>query len=370
MEVSTLEDFSKQQVMNGMKKYTDIDRNFKIVSTINRPDIKFYDVKTAPFSIHGMEYANGKFRRMPEDIAKKVSDGVHYFHANTAGGRVRFKTDSPYLAINVEYTDSKEFADFTFLGSVYFDVYIKICEKEVFFKSFSAPLSTLIENYKRFEQAFDFGVEGVKEITINFPTYCEINEFYIGLSEKSTVCEASPYKYEKPIVYYGSSITQGACCSRPGNTYPSMISRRFNADFMNLGFSGSARGEIAMAEYIKGLPMLAFIYDYDFNAPTDEYLNETHERMYRIIREANPDIPIIIIGRPKYDFPRERFEIIKNTYDTAKQCGENVYLLNGEQLMALCGEDGLLDGCHPNDFGFASIAKAVGDVLEDILKAI
>ena len=87
-----------------MKNIQDIDKNFKVETKINKPDIEFYSIDSEPFKLHGVFYENGKYRRLPESVAREVSEGVYYLHANTAGGRVRFKTDSPYIAINVKMT--------------------------------------------------------------------------------------------------------------------------------------------------------------------------------------------------------------------------------------------------------------------------
>ena len=51
------------------------------------------------------------------------------------------------------------------------------------------------------------------------------------------------------MVFYGSSITQGGCAQRPGNSYPAIVSMDRMTDFVCLGFSGNAHGEAKMAEY-------------------------------------------------------------------------------------------------------------------------
>ena len=138
-----------------------------------------------------------------------------------------------------------------------------------------------------------------------------------------------------------------------------------------MGFAGNAKGEEEIANYIKNLDMSVFVYDYDHNAPSLEHLEQTHENMFKIIRNANPTLPIVIMPRPaKYLWSSEkaRFEVIKRTYDNAKALGdENVYLIDGQALMEIADTDGTVDGCHPNDLGFYSMAKALGDVLEKIL---
>ena len=158
--------------------------------------------------------------------------------------------------------------------------------------------------------------------------------------------------------------------SRPGNCYQNIIARRFDADYVNLGFSGSAKAEKEIAEYIAGLSMSVFVYDYDHNAPNLVHLEATHERMYLTVRQAHPDIPIVMMSRPRMylnDADTRRRDIVFATYQKAKDRGENVYFLDGPALMADAGFEGSVDGTHPNNLGFASMAHALGDLLETIL---
>lgn len=343
-----------------------VDSNFKIESHIKETDIQFYDVNQPPFKIYGVFHDSGKFRRLPENIAKSVSNGVYALHANTAGGRVRFKTDSPYVAIHSKMHGIGKMPHFALTGSAGFDLYV-LEDVERYFKTFVPPFD-IQDGY---ESIIYFGSSEMREVTINFPLYSGVSELYIGLRQGAFVGEGKNYKTDQPIVYYGSSITQGGCASRPGNSYESIVSRRLDADYINLGFSGNAKAEPEIAEYISKLDMSVFVYDYDHNAPTIEHLENTHEKMFCLIREAKPDLPIVLMSRPKYrltDYEKQRFDIIKKTYENAVATGDtNVYLIDGGTLMALAKNEGTVDDCHPNDLGFASMAKAVGDLLEKIL---
>ena len=80
--------------MATMKNITDIDPNFKVENVIKKDGMKFINALEAPFQVYGVFYENGMFRRMPEEVAKSVSEKVYYLHTDTAGGRVRFRTDS------------------------------------------------------------------------------------------------------------------------------------------------------------------------------------------------------------------------------------------------------------------------------------
>lgn len=344
-----------------------IDSNFNVKTELNISNIRFYDVNNTPFEINGVFYENGKFRRLPEVVAKSVSEGVFALHAHTAGGRVRFKTDSSYIAIYAKMPKISKMSHFALTGSAGFDLYVNE-GKEKYVQSFVPPF----EIKDGYESIAYFNSSKMREVTINFPLYSEISELYIGLNENAIVKAPNPYKTENPIVFYGSSITQGGCASRPGNSYESIISRRLNADYINLGFSGNAKAEKEIAEYISSLKMSCFVYDYDHNAPNVEHLKDTHEKMFKTIRQNNPVLPIIIMSRPKFYLTEEeekRLNVIKTTYKNALENGdENVFLIEGRELMAMAEDNGTVDNCHPNDFGFASMAKVLGDMLEKILK--
>ena len=336
-----------------------VDNNFEIETQIDKKDIKFFKIDEAPFKIYGVFKEKGKYRRMPDNIARKVSEGVYLLHTNTAGGRVRFTTDSPYIAIHAKMDSLGKMSHFALTGSIGFDLYVDNC----YAKTFVPPF--YIED--GYESIFEFATKEEREITINFPLYSNVSELYIGLQETSFLAEAKPYKNTKPIVYYGSSITQGGCASRPGMAYQSIVSRNFDYDYINLGFSGNAKAEDEMIEYIKNLDMSIFVYDYDHNAPTVEHLAKTHEKMFKAIREKNPLMPVIIMSRPKHFLTEEektRRSIIETTYLNAVAAGDkNVYFIDGEALTDLCKDSGTVDNCHPTDFGFASMAKALTEVI-------
>ena len=152
-----------------------------------------------------------------------------------------------------------------------------------------------------------------------------------------------------------------------------MISQRYNLNYINLGFAGSARGEEEMVEYMAGLSMLAFICDYDHNAYGLELLSSTHLPMYKTIRQAHSDIPYIIITRPDYfNNPEDndkRNEIMYNTYSYAVNNGDKkVYYIDGKTLY-----DGdyyhncTKDFAHPNDLGFYRMATVIGPVIAKVL---
>ena len=349
-----------------MKSIQEIDANFKVNKTIGKSDVRFYDVLEAPFRVYGVFYQDGKFRRLPQAVAEAVSEGVRELHAHTAGGRVRFHTNSTYVAIHADMPCISKMSHFPLTGSGGFDLYVNVNGEEHYVRTFVPPFN-VVDSY---EEVIELG-EGEHEVTIHFPLYSEVSRLYIGLRETATVSAPVPYLEGEPIVYYGSSITQGGCASRAGNAYQNILSRALRRDHVNLGFSGSAKAEDEMIEYIASLPMSMFVCDYDHNAPTVEHLRATHEKLVSAVRKTHPTIPIVMLSRPKFRITaeeEERLEIIKTTYRKAKAAGdENVYLVSGQALMAMAGDEGTVDNCHPNDLGFTSMAKALLPLFENIL---
>ena len=253
----------------------------------------------------------------------------------------------------------------TVVGTMGLDVYAD----GVFKKSLLPPFH---QGEGNLEAIVQLGDACEREITIHFPLYSGVRSFYVGIDENATLSPAKPYKIETPVVYYGSSITNGGCCTRPGMTYEAQISRMLDCNHHNLGFGGSAKGEVEIAEYVASLDMSAFVYDYDYNARNAEYLLETHARMFNIVRAKHPTLPIIIITRPDVIPSQDRdsrFAAIKKTYDDAIAAGDkNVYFIDGSSFFDGLSNDFTVDGVHPTDLGFFYMAKGVAKVLEKILK--
>ena len=205
---------------------------------------------------------------------------------------------------------------------------------------------------------------------INFPLYCGVTQVLIGIKQGSILLPPKPHKVEKPVLFYGSSITMGGCATRPGMTYQNILARKLDADYISLGFSGNALGEREIAQYAASLDMSLFVLDYDHNAPNAEHLEKTHEPFFLAVREKHPDIPIIILPRPPAKVTEDdlRVKVIRKTYENAIARGDkNVYYIPSKELMSICGADGTVDNCHPTDFGFYSMAERLSLEIDKII---
>ena len=355
-----------------MKKLEEIDKNFIVQTKLDIDGLVFHNVKDEPFDLYGFHSATkGEFfKRLPEEVTKNANPGVQRLNYYPAGCRARFKTNSPYVAISSKYTQIDRVPQSPFSGTAGFDMYLLEDGEYVYEKTFIPPADLQPDG---FESIHYFRNDGTKDITIYMPYSNDLVELYIGVADGSELMGGSKYKNQNPIVYYGSSITQGGCASRSGNIYENIVSRYFDYDFINLGFSGSAKGEKCLAEYIADMDMCCFVYDYDHNAETPEDLKATHKPMFDIIRKKNPELPIILMSAPpctmwtKED-QQKRKEVVRETYNSAIKDGDkNIYFIEGDKMYDIFGGmSGTVDGCHPNDLGFMCMAHHVIEKMKDI----
>jgi len=345
---------------------TKLDQNFAVQTVIDRTGLCFYDVEDFPFRVYGTKMLDGRYRRMPEAVATATNNGVREMHTHTAGARVRFVTDSSRIAIRVVIDSFLLQPRTSICGSAALDVYLdgEYCNTFI-------PPHDPREVKNGYESVIETHLSKKAEVLIHFPLFANVTRLFVGVEKGSVIEPCAEYAVTKPVVCYGSSITHGACASRPGNCYENILARLLHCDFLNLGFSGSAYGEDAIAHHIATLEMSAFVLDYDHNAPSPASLLKHHERFFKIIREAQPTLPILLLSRPQ-PYPnaeeKERLAVVRATYENALAAGDrNVYFIPGSDLMRDVKNEGLVDNVHPNDAGFLSMARVIAPVLKKMI---
>ena len=370
-----------------MKSITEIDKNFAPVRAV-RDDIKWINCFEKPFEINGLyrPYETGRLERFPEELQnnENINEGCRLLSKNTSGGRIRFCTDSPFVAVKVELACGMPMVHMPSTGHSGIDVYIaRKGHTDFRYVRTFAPEDTEAVYYDGLFLTDRESQYGEFEMLLNLPLYNSVNSLFIGIKEGSKVSSPVKFAEEKPIVFYGSSITQGGCASRPGNNYMNYVARRLNYDFVNLGFSGSAMGEIEVAKFIASMDISAFVLDYDHNAPDAAHLRRTHYPFYETVRRAHPDIPIVMISAPVYYRVATRNDTlygesakdycdsnaaVMESYVKAFPTDKNLYYLDGSSCFTGIDSDACtVDGCHPNDLGFYRMAEALYPVLKRAL---
>ena len=333
--------------------------------------MKWYQLTDAPLQIHGLAVKEGKkFFRLPEEMMDQVNPRIPRLATYPAGGRIRFRTDSPVIEMRYSVTALPLHGHSAgIIGRAGADCYVNGIMRGNRPKDLTSALF-----FTRVQKENE-----MQDVDIYLPIMTRVITFEIGVEDDAKVEAPRPYTIETPFVFYGSSITNGAAASHPGNNYVARVARHMDADFINLGFAGAAKGEQIMADYIAGLDMSLFVLDYDHNAPTVEHLQSTHYPFYETVRKAHPELPIIMLSRPNFDghYLEEdlqdhirRREVVRSTYERAKANGdENVYFIDGETLFGTHERDSCTsDTTHPNDLGFYRMAQAVIPVVEGIFK--
>ncbi len=358
-----------------------IDKNFD-TTFIPPEDIEWRSAKECPFSVYGVTYSEeeGLYRRLPKEIADATNEGVALLSKNTAGGRIRFITDSPYVAVRVEEPFVSPFSHMTIEGQCGVSLFVNNAFEGSVMPSYdqivtagAADGGKIVFDGIRYPYVTD-GRPYQAEIFL--PLYNAVNNVYIGLKKGCVLREANPYKHTAPVLFYGSSITQGGCASKAGDDYVNMLCRMLDTDIWNLGFSGSAMAEQIITEYIAAQNPSVFVLDYDHNAPTAEHLAKTHFALYETVRKAHPATPIIMMTMPTIagyedrEWHKARREEILKSFAKAKELGDkNVYFVDcyGCFGASVNGECGTVDGCHPNSLGFLRMTERVYPVLERLL---
>ena len=358
-----------------MENYNNLDKNMIVSDTIGDVEVQWHDVRKAPFAIYGLyrPQTESWFHRLPMDVAAATSEAVERLSQESAGGRVRFATDSPFIAIRATYRAVGRCSHVTLVSTAGFDLYMDDTFGSRYLKEFRMP----VDMTDRYEQIFQMrNTPGMHSYTINFPVHAVVETLEVGLAPGSQLGEGRKYRDYLPIVFYGSSIVHGTAASRPGYIYENYIARMLDMDYLNLGFSGNAKGEQVLSDYMATLPMSVFVCDYDHNAPSVDHLAATHYPIYETIRAKNPDVPYIMISRPNFftfldiDYLLNMRDVIMRSYLKARETGDrNVYFIDGTSFFADSHVyDCTMDHIHPNDTGFMKMGESIAVVIRYALE--
>lgn len=333
--------------------------------------MKKYSVFDEPIRIFGLPeaYKLKKLTRLPDELIEKLPENYEHFGRRCHGARFGFKTNSKTITVRAEYETLTPDIGMSIFACQSFEVFVGDRSRAKYLGVVNPP----DYNSKCFERTFNKSGD-FEEVTVFFPRNEIVKNIEIFIEDDALISAPTPYKHSTPVVFYGSSITEGGHANNVSGGYHAILSRHLDFDFINLGFSGSAKGESVMAEYISTLDMSVFVYDYDFNADSVEQLKETHSKFFSIIREKNPSLPVIMMSRPKALYNEEeklRREVIRETFNNAVKNGDkNVYFLDGETFFGADNDKHLCstDATHPNDLGFYRMSQVIEPVLKNILE--
>jgi hypothetical protein len=256
---------------------------------------KWMNPSDAPLQLVGFPWfdIDRVYRRLPLKTVGPLRPEVDALANCTAGGQVRFRSNTRKLAVRVTLTGPADMNHMPSTGQCGFDLYLGSGDHHRFYS-----VTKYDQTKSSYEVVlFEHPLAETRVFTLNFPLYQGVKEVLIGVEPDATVAEPPPFALPGKIVCYGTSITQGGCASRPGMAYTNILSRLLDAEFVNLGFSGNGRGEPEVAQAVSQIPDLRlFILDYDANAESPEHLQRTLPEFIHILRQSHHDTPILVVS--------------------------------------------------------------------------
>jgi hypothetical protein len=341
-------------------------------------DTKWIPANSDHFAVSGLHWFkenDGEFIRLPKRAQGVVRPEVWGLANAPSGGRIRFKTDSTSLKLRIYHgSGALCLPHMCAVGTSGIDLYEGSPEKMTFWASnypgsINCPyICAYFENLPR----------QLREFTLYLPAYTPLAGLEIGLDLEAGVAEPTPFKCEKPVVFYGTSITQGGCASRSGNGFVPRVGRMLGIDAINLGFSGNGKCEPEVADLVGEIDAECFVIDCIANM-TNTTMKQRYANFVSKIRSRWPETPILLMTRICFAFEHFRDgsdidqirdvmnAVVLETYNKMKTQGdEHVYYFDSTEAVGLSENHPTVDGVHLTDEGFRLLADALAPVLANI----
>lgn len=336
------------------------------------PDLRWLALTDAPLSVHGLAWFaenGGEVYRLPKRLKGVVRDAVWSLATCPSGARVRFASDTTAISIRTDY-DADELAKNTGRSSW---GALALYADGIFWRK-AMPEAPGLADFE-----FVSGLpRALRHFTIHLPAIYGPKSIAIGLDADARVLPPAPLAVAKPIVFYGTSITQGATVGHGGLAYQSILGRILAADFVNLGFAGNGLGEPEMARATAEIDASCFVLDFSQNSPSPDHLRAHYGPFIDCLRAAHPATPIVCVtpifsskelftSTWAYDNPAMS-EVIRQVVAERIARGDRCLLLiEGRMLLGPDDTDGLSDGLHPNEIGFRLMAERLAPALRTAL---
>lgn len=345
---------------NEIAKY---DPAMAVKNAVTTKGVKWIEGQYLPMEGRMFSNVDHFYDRLPANVTTNVNGGVRSMKHHTSGLQFRFKTDSKFLHFKwVPYSGSLDMHHMPSTGVSGIDVYRQLPDgswRYVKTGCITQPSGgSLRINWTPGEACL-----------VNLPLYNGVKSFKLGIAEQAKIEALEPRKsgVTKPVVFYGTSITHGGCCSRPGLSFVNIIGRRLDVPVVNLGFSGSGRMEMEMSQHLAAIDASCYVLDCLWNMKDPKLKN--YEPFIRNLRALKPSVPIVMAEDCNV-FHRNRTEkgkVVRALFEKLKSEGwKNIYWLGNEEMYKDDGE-GTVDGCHPNDWGMMALADAFGGAVKTAL---
>ena len=311
------------------------------------------------------------FDRFPAAAEKTVTKTVWGLSRDSAGMMVRFRTDATVIWVHYLLRSERvAMPHMPATGASGVDLYARDPQGVWRWVNCTKPDKQEV----RQSLAGDLA-PGLREYAAYLPLYNGVESLEIGVP-KAAQFEGLAPRAAKPLVFYGTSITHGACASRPGMVHTAILGRRLDCPVVNLGFSGNGRMDAAVGDFMAKIDAAAYVIDCSPNMGPNDILQKC-PALVKQLRAARPDAPIVLVEdrrftntwiRPeRQKFHADNHAALGECYEALQKAGvAKLYYLPGDNLLG-DDADGATDGSHPNDLGFMRQSDAFEPVLRKAL---
>ena len=334
----------------------------------------YHDASQFPLLGKAVQRTEMRYNRLPDSLKNISRSPLWNLSKNSAGMAIRFRSNSTRIAVKWENIFNNHMNHMTDVGTKGLDLYCWESNEQWRFVNSARPTgkmnqAIIISNMQPKE----------KEYMLYLPLYDGLVSLSIGVDSSATINQPLidyPVR-KKPVVFYGTSILQGGCASRPGMAHTNIISRRLNRECINLGFSGNALLDLEVAKVISEVDASVFVLDFVPNASVEQ-MKERMETFYRIIRSKHPDTPVIFIEDPNFTHTlyderiakevQRKNDTLKEIFNRLKKENEkNIIFISSKNML---GEDGeaTIDGIHFTDLGMMRYADLVCPIIKKAIK--
>lgn len=336
--------------------------------------LKYYDASQFKLIGKATNATRWQYGRLPDSLENVVREQLWDLGRNSAGLAIRFRTNSATIGAKWDVWLNRTMNHMTQTGIRGLDLYCLQDDGTWTFVNSGRPWSEasnsarIIANMEPKE----------REYMLYLPLYDGCTSLQIGVDSTATVEMPRVDKpvRTKPIVWYGTSILQGGCASRPGMAVTNIIERRINREVINLGFSGNGQLDLEIARVMANVDAGLYILDFVPNA-TVAQMNERMEKFYRIIRDKHPQATILFVEDPI--FPHTRFDKVmleevtsknatcRRIFNELQKHDKNICLISSEKML---GDDfeASVDAIHFTDLGFMRYADYMTPIILKYLK--
>lgn len=336
-------------------------------------DLVWTDVKDWPLEGRAFAKRAAPYDRLPARARGIVRDIVWDLSRHSAGMLVRFATSSSELRIRYRLTsDRLAMVHMPATGVSGVDLYGHDGQK---WRWIDVTRPTKRDVQKRFYTGRQMSEPS--QFQLYLPLYNGIEKLEVGTLKGAELSPlAARGSAQKPIVCYGTSIMQGACASRPGMAWTSIVGRALDREVINLGFSGNGRMELEVGQFLAELEASAFVIDCVPNM-TPKQVAQSAQPLVQQLRAAHKKTPILLVEDRTFtnawfhadraDDHRQRRQALRDAFAALKRDKvDGIHYLLGDDLLGADGE-AATDGSHPSDLGMLRQAEVMADALRPLL---